>query len=61
MSKLLTVVVPSYNAEKYLEYNLDSLCHADIAESLEVIVVDDGSKDRTAEIIDKYAEKYPEK
>ena len=58
MSKLLTIVVPSYNAEKYLEYNMDSLCHEDIAEYLEVIVVDDGSKDGTAEIIDRYAEKY---
>ena len=59
-SKLLTIVVPSYNAERYLEYNLDSLCHEDIAEFLEVIVVDDGSKDRTSEIIDRYAEKYPD-
>lgn len=59
MGKLLTVVVPSYNAEKYLRHNLDSLCLDEILEELEVIVVDDGSTDSTARIADEYAEKYP--
>ncbi|MBP3806235.1 MAG: glycosyltransferase family 2 protein [Oribacterium sp.] len=59
MQKLLSIVVPSYNAEKYLEYNLNSLCLEGILEELEVIAVDDGSKDSTTEIIDRYAEKYP--
>lgn len=59
MQKLLSIVVPSYNAEKYLEYNLNSLCLKEILDELEVIAVDDGSKDSTAEIIDRYAERYP--
>ncbi|WP_031553375.1 glycosyltransferase family 2 protein [Oribacterium sp. FC2011] len=59
MQKLLSIVVPSYNAEKYLEYNLNSLCLEGILDELEVIAVDDGSKDSTPEIIDRYADKYP--
>lgn len=59
MQKLLTIVVPSYNAEKYLRYNLDSLCIEEILDELEVIVVDDGSKDSTGNIIDEYAKRFP--
>ena len=59
MQKLLTIVVPSYNAEKYLRYNLDSLCLEEILDVLEVIVVDDGSKDSTGNIIDEYAKRFP--
>lgn len=59
MQKLLTIVVPSYNAEKYLRYNLDSLCLEEILDELEVIVVDDGSKDSTGKIIDEYAKRFP--
>lgn len=60
MKKWLTVVVPSYNAEKYLKHNLDSLCLAEVLEDLEIIAVDDGSTDTTGKIIDEYAEKYPD-
>lgn len=59
MNKLLTVVVPSYNAEKYLRHNLDSLCLEELLGELEIIVVDDGSTDSTAQIADEYAEKFP--
>lgn len=100
MEKLLTVVIPAYNAEKYIEYTLDSLCAGCFGESrknsedeesiwtkkkenseiqtmmraekpelwtgrnwsdyLEILVVDDGSKDHTGEIADRYAGQYPE-
>ncbi len=60
MQKLLTVVVPAYNAEKYLKHNLDSLCIDGVLDELEIIVVDDGSTDNTADIIDSYADKYPQ-
>ena len=58
--KLLTVVVPAYNAEKYLAFNLRSFISPSVPEKLEVIVVDDGSTDDTARIADRYHEKYPE-
>ncbi len=59
-NKLLTVVVPSYNASKYLDFNLRSFLEPSVPEKLEVIVVDDGSTDATAQIADAYYEKYPE-
>jgi len=55
--KQLTIAIPSYNVEKYLAKCLDSMCGID--DRLEVIVVNDGSKDRTSEIAHSYAEKYP--
>lgn len=60
MGKLLTVVIPSYNVEKYLVQTLDSfLISKECMDKLEIIVVDDGSKDSTALIGKKYEEKYP--
>lgn len=58
--KLLTIVVPSYNASKYLDFNLQSFLCPSEPEKLEVIVVDDGSTDDTARIADAYHEKYPD-
>ena len=58
--KLLTVVVPSYNASKYLDFNLQSFLRPSVPKKLEVIIVDDGSTDDTARIADAYHEKYPD-
>lgn len=55
--KQLTITIPSYNMEKYLEKCLDSMCGID--DRLEVIVVNDGSKDKTSKIAHAYEEKYP--
>lgn len=55
--KLLTVTVPCYNSEAYMEKCVDSLLLG--GERVEIIIIDDGSKDRTGEIADAYAEKYP--
>ena len=41
--KILTVVVPSYNVEAYLEEGLNSLIHPDIMEDMEVLIINDGS------------------
>lgn len=58
--KLLTIIVPSYNMEQYLPKCLGSLVVApELMEKLEVIVVNDGSKDRTSEIAHEFEEKYP--
>ena len=53
-------MVPSYNASKYLDFNLQSFLQPSVPEKLEVIVVDDGSTDDTALIADAYHKKYPD-
>lgn len=47
----VSVVVPAYNEEASIEASVRSLLDSDYAGSIEVLVVDDGSKDRTAEIV----------
>ena len=53
----VSVIVPVYNVEEYLERCLDSLVNQTLKET-EIIVVNDGTKDNSQEIIDKYKEKY---
>ena len=55
--KLLSVAIPCYNSEAYMEKCIDSLLVG--GEEVEILIVDDGSTDKTAEIADAYAEKYP--
>lgn len=55
--KLLSIAIPCYNSEAYMEKCIESLLVG--GEEVEILVVDDGSKDRTAEIADAYQEKYP--
>lgn len=55
----MSVIVPAYNAEKYLERCLDSLVNQDLpSDEYEVIVVNDGSTDRTEEILSGYSERF---
>lgn len=53
----ISVIMPCYNAEKYIEETLESVL-AQTFKDFEIILIDDGSTDSTKEIIDKYAEKY---
>ena len=56
--KLLSVAIPCYNSESYMEHCINTLLTG--GEEVEIIIVDDGSaKDRTAEIADEYARRYP--
>ena len=59
MEKILTITVPAYNVEKFLEKTLDSFLVEEILDEIEVLVVDDGSGDGTAAIGRKYQERYP--
>ena len=55
--KLLTIAIPCYNSESYMEKCIESLLPG--GSRVEILLVDDGSKDRTAEIADSYAARYP--
>lgn len=57
MEKLITFAVPSYNSQDYLHICLESLLVG--GEDVEIIIVNDGSKDNTAKIADEYQAKYP--
>ncbi len=56
--KLLSVAIPCYNSEGYMEKCIKSILTG--GEEVEIIIVDDGSADRTAEIADSYAKRYPD-
>ena len=59
MMKILTIAVCAYNMEEYLANCLDSFLIPQ-AEKLEVLILNDGSKDRTAEIAGEYQQRYPD-
>lgn len=60
MNPKVSVIVPVYNVENYLVKCLDSLVSQTL-ESIEIIVVNDGSPDNSQIIIDQYVQAYPEK
>lgn len=60
MKYKISIVVAVYNAEKYLPRCLDALVNQTLKE-IEILCVDDGSTDSAPQIVDQYAEKYPEK
>lgn len=61
MQKLLTIVVPVYKVEPYINKCLDSLVLDDehFMNQLEVIIVNDGTPDRSAEMSREYVKRYP--
>ena len=61
MNKLLTVVVPVYNVERYIGKCLDSLVVPQMLhDKVEVLVINDGTPDNSAEIARKYEKRYPD-
>ena len=57
MEKLISVAVPCYNSAEYMSKCIESLLTG--GEEVEIIIVNDGSKDDTAKIADEYVAKYP--
>lgn len=60
MPKIISIIVPTYNMQKYLRHCLDSLLVPDkLLSQLEVLVINDGSKDDSSPIAHEYETKYP--
>lgn len=55
---MISVIVPVYNCEKYISTSIQSLIAQTIFNELEIIFIDDGSQDKSAEIIQGYIDKY---
>lgn len=58
--KLLTISIAAYNVDKFLDKCLESLKDSRYRDDIEVLVIDDGSKDHTSEIAQKYQDEFPE-
>lgn len=55
--KIITFAIPCYNSADYMEHCIETLLPG--GEDVEIIIVDDGSKDATGKIADSYASRYP--
>ncbi|MBQ3035419.1 MAG: glycosyltransferase, partial [Lachnospiraceae bacterium] len=57
MSDLITIIVPVYNGEKYIQKCLDSILQQTY-DNYEILIVNDGSTDETLKIATQYEQKY---
>ena len=61
LNKIISVIIPMYNSEPYIEKCLDSLIlDANYMQDVEIIVVNDGSTDHSVELVRPYVERYPD-
>ena len=60
MNPLVSIITPCYNGEKFLERFLDSVLNQTY-ENIELILVNDGSTDKTDDIANKYKNKFDER
>ena len=58
--KKVSVVIATYNQERFLTHTLESVVNQKVDFDFEVLVGDDCSSDNTAAIVRKYAEQYPD-
>lgn len=58
--KILTVVVPSYNTEKYIDECVSTFISEKSINDIEILLISDGSTDNTLEKLESYKVKYPE-
>ncbi|MFR3484710.1 MAG: glycosyltransferase family 2 protein, partial [Clostridia bacterium] len=58
--KKVSVIIPVYQVENYLERAVDSVLEQTLSE-MEIILVDDGSEDTSPQICDRYAREYPDR
>ena len=58
--KILSLIVPSYNSEAFLDRCIPSFCEESVLDLLDIIIVNDGSADKTADVAEKYCRMYPD-
>ena len=51
----LSIIIPCYNEEKYISFCLEQIVHYPFSKKVSIIIIDDGSTDGSAKIIDSYA------
>jgi len=60
MEKVLSFIIPSYNCERFLDKCVTSMLNPDVLDKLDIIIVNDGSSDATAQIAQGYCDCYPD-
>lgn len=60
MEKVLTIVVPSYNTERYVDACLPNMLDERFIQEVEILLIDDGSTDSTNAKLKKYEQKFPD-
>ena len=58
--KILSIAIPVYNTEKYIKRCMDSILLKEIIDDIEIILVNDGSKDNSINIMNEYKDSYPQ-
>lgn len=59
MEKVLTVAMPAFNVGRYLRDGIKTFLHSEILDDIEILIINDGSKDDTAAIGMAYQKEYP--
>lgn len=54
----VSVIIPIYNMEQYIHECMDSVCSQTIYSDIEIICIDDGSTDKTLELLERYQRKF---
>lgn len=56
-TQLVSVIIPLYNAEKYIEETMESILNQTY-KNIEIVVVDDGSKDQSSSLVKNLKKKH---
>lgn len=60
MKKTLTIIIPSYNTAKYIDKNINTMLDERLFADVEIIMINDGSKDDTSIVAHRYEDMYPQ-